>query len=91
MEVRYVTKLDRVEGLSKAELEELAKVSSEYQFRANDYYLSLINWNDPKDPTRKIVIPHAGEIWTNGEALMLLARMSTRRHRAQRYSPASCK
>jgi KamA family protein len=36
-------------------------VSRKYQFRANDYYLGLVDWSDPADPIRRIVIPDAGE------------------------------
>jgi KamA family protein len=31
-------------------------------FRANDYYLGLIDWNDPDDPIRKIIIPREEEL-----------------------------
>lgn len=32
-----------------------------FVFRVNDYYLDLINWEDPDDPIRKIVIPNTDE------------------------------
>lgn len=46
----------RTEGLSEAERERLKK-----HFRVNDYYLNLIDWDDPKDPIRKHLVAAAGE------------------------------
>ena len=60
--VRYVRSLDKVEHLSPDERERLREVAETYAFRANDYYLGLIDWNDPDDPIRKIVIPETGEL-----------------------------
>jgi KamA family protein len=37
-------------------------VTRKFDFRVNDYYLSLINWEDPDDPIRHIVIPNIGEL-----------------------------
>ncbi|NLG66863.1 MAG: KamA family radical SAM protein, partial [Actinobacteria bacterium] len=45
--VRYVTRLDQVAGLSMAERKRLQEVSRRFAFRANTYYLGLINWEDP--------------------------------------------
>ncbi|MEZ5362658.1 MAG: KamA family radical SAM protein [Bryobacterales bacterium] len=59
---KYVTKLDHVVGLSEAERQELAPVSEKFVFRANDYYLNLIDWDDPEDPIRRLVIPDASEL-----------------------------
>lgn len=33
-----------------------------FAFRSNDYYLSLIDWDDPDDPIRRIVIPQVREL-----------------------------
>ena len=38
------------------------KVTETFAFRCNDYYLSLINWDDPDDPIRHIVVPHTREM-----------------------------
>jgi KamA family protein len=40
----------------------LKKVTDKFAFRSNDYYLSLINWDDPNDPIRRIVIPSIEEL-----------------------------
>ncbi len=60
--VRYVTQLAKVSGLSDAERDDLQSVVSKYAFRANDYYLGLIDWNDPHDPIRQLVIPRPEEM-----------------------------
>lgn len=59
--VRYVKDLKGVPELPPGELEHLERVAGRYAFRANDYYLRLVDWSDPDDPIRRIVIPDAGE------------------------------
>jgi KamA family protein len=61
-EVKRLTKIEHVEQLSEEKRAELAKVSEQFSFGSNDYYLSLINWDDPADPIRTIIIPHEREI-----------------------------
>ncbi|MFH1834485.1 MAG: KamA family radical SAM protein [bacterium] len=60
--VRYVTHLDQIPQLSAFEREELGPVWERYAFRANTYYLGLIDWSDPDDPIRKIAIPSKDEL-----------------------------
>ncbi len=60
--VRYFKHLERIQGLSEEEREELRNVVEEYPFRANDYYLGLIDWNNPRDPIRRIVMPCSDEL-----------------------------
>ncbi|MCD6383183.1 MAG: KamA family radical SAM protein [Thermoplasmata archaeon] len=62
MPYKYITSLDNVPHLSEEMKKKLRKVEKVYRFRATDYYLSLINWDDPDDPIRKIVIPHEHEL-----------------------------
>ena len=40
----------------------LKAVSEKYVFRVNDYYLGLIDWNDPDDPIRQLIIPREEEL-----------------------------
>jgi len=51
-----------LEQLSKQAQSELKKVTDKFAFRCNDYYLSLIDWTDPDDPIRRIVIPSVEEL-----------------------------
>ncbi len=64
--LRYRTRIQEVEQLPVAERERLGAVTDEYAFRVNDYYLSLIDWNDPDDPIRRIVIPSVEELGEYG-------------------------
>jgi len=60
--VKYLTKIEQLERLSERKRAELRKVTDEFAFRANDYYLSLIDWDDPDDPIRRIIIPSVQEL-----------------------------
>ena len=59
---KYLNKLDQIPQLSQGEKDSLKKVSDKFVFRTNDYYQSLIDWDDPNDPIRKIVMPETGEL-----------------------------
>ena len=50
---KYITRLDQVPQLSDTEREKLKPVSGEFVFRTNEYYQSLINWDDPNDPINR--------------------------------------
>ena len=60
--VRYIRDINKVEELPAEARKALGAVSERYKFRANDYYLGLIDWDDPDDPIRRIVIPEYGEL-----------------------------
>lgn len=64
---RYITKLEQVPELGPAERAALAPVAERFLFRSNDYYQGLIDWNDPADPIRRIVMPDPGELEGWGE------------------------
>jgi len=59
---KYLTKVEQLKNLGKCEIAGLKKVADKFAFRANDYYLSLIDWNDPADPIRRIIIPDLQEL-----------------------------
>jgi len=59
--------LDAVTALPEHERKELAAVTGKYVFRANEYYLGLIDWSDPQDPIRRIIIPQLNELTDYGE------------------------
>lgn len=59
---RMILNVNKVNDLSVEEKEQLKEVTKKYAFRATDYYLNLINWNDPKDPIRQLVIPNQSEL-----------------------------
>ncbi len=66
MNPKYVTDIKDVAGLTADEQISLTTVTRWFAFRANDYYLQLINWNDPDDPIRRLIIPDNGELLTWG-------------------------
>jgi len=65
--VRYLRRVEQLEHLSPAEKRALGRVAEKYSFRANDYYLGLIDWSNPDDPIRKIIIPQEGELEPFGD------------------------
>jgi len=60
--VKYVTRLDAVTPVPEGERRRLAAVTESFAFRANTYYLGLIDWDDPDDPIRRIIIPDPAEL-----------------------------
>lgn len=60
--VKYIRSVSQVEGIPADQRALLEKVSQQYVFRANDYYLKLINWNDADDPIKQLIIPRAEEL-----------------------------
>jgi lysine 2,3-aminomutase len=66
MPARYITNLDKIPNLTDDERETLRQVTEKFVFRVNDYYLSLIDWSNPDDPLRKIVIPNSAELQEYG-------------------------
>lgn len=60
--MRYIKKLADIPQLTEAERAALAPVADAYAFRVSDYYLNLIDWNDPADPIRQLVIPRPDEL-----------------------------
>jgi KamA family protein len=59
---KYLTKLEQIPELSQGEINRLEDVNEKFVFRTNDYYQSLIDWNDPEDPIRRIVMPDVQEL-----------------------------
>ena len=59
---KYTTDIEQLKQLSEREHCELKRVTDKFAFCSNDYYLSLIDWNDPKDPIRRIIIPNLQEL-----------------------------
>ncbi len=62
MKTSYITRIEKIPGLPRTRTERIRSVSKLFHFRANDYYLSLIDFTDPKDPIARIVIPDNEEL-----------------------------
>jgi KamA family protein len=67
MGVRYITNIDKIAEIPEQERKQLAEVLKYFSFRTNEYYLSLINWDNPDDPIRKIIIPDVRELQAWGD------------------------
>jgi lysine 2,3-aminomutase len=59
---KYLTKLEQIPEMSQGEINRLEEVNEKFVFRTNDYYQSLIDWDDPEDPIRRIVMPDVQEL-----------------------------
>jgi len=53
-------------ALSKKEGEQLKRVIQIHPMRVTPYYLSLIDWDDPHDPIRKMAVPSVHELNLQG-------------------------
>jgi len=60
--IKYLTKLEQIPQLSDSEREGMQKVNDKFVFRTNDYYQSLIDWDDPNDPIKRIIMPDVEEL-----------------------------
>ena len=65
--VRYVRNVEALKQIPATERNQLAKVADKYAFRANEYYLGLIDWDNPDDSIRKIIVPQIHELDNFGE------------------------
>lgn len=63
---KYITSIDKLTAIPEEERERLRPITEKFAFRLNDYYLGLIDWSDPKDPIRRLVIPNEGELLEYG-------------------------
>jgi KamA family protein len=63
---KYITNLDQITEIPAGERKKLKEVTEKFMFRTNEYYQKLINWDDPDDPIRRIVIPNQAELATWG-------------------------
>lgn len=58
----FIHDLGHIEGLASTDRGRLEEVSHRFNFKTNQYYNSLIDWSNPNDPLRLIVIPHESEL-----------------------------
>lgn len=60
--VKYIRDVDKIPHIPPKERARLKQVAQRYVFRANNYYLGLINWDDPDDPIKRLIIPCEAEL-----------------------------
>ena len=63
---KYITDIDKIVQIPEEERKKLKAITEKFVFRVNDYYLGLIDWSDPNDPIRRLVIPNEGELLEYG-------------------------
>jgi len=68
MQTTYITRLEKIPQLSESERDQLKEVIERFAFRATEYYLGLIDWNDPTDPLRRLILPSVEELEPWGDA-----------------------
>jgi len=64
--ISTVKQLKNYVDLSLDEEEQLEQVVQVHPMRVSPYYLSLIDWNDPHDPIRKMAVPSGEELNLEG-------------------------
>lgn len=62
----FITDINCLPNLSHAEKLKLEPIQRKFPFRVSSYYLRLIDWNNPNDPLRNIVIPDVSELNDSG-------------------------
>ncbi len=67
---RYLIRYEQLAHIPEIDYDEFHYVTDKYAFRTSSYYLSLIQWNDERDPIRRIIIPNQEELdnWGNLDA-----------------------
>jgi KamA family protein len=60
--LRYYRNIQDITQLTPQERDALTPVTDQFAFRANDYYLAMIDWADAADPIRRLIIPHPDEL-----------------------------
>lgn len=61
--VSYLNDIKKIAEIDKKEEQlQLEEICKKYAFRANKYYLDLIDWDNPDDPIKKIIIPAKEEL-----------------------------
>lgn len=84
---KYISDIRKIPGithyLSEGELVKLEQVTSELlMFRANEYYLNLIDWRDENDPIRRLIFPTEDEL---NDTLPLYSKLDASNE--QKYQP----
>ena len=64
--ITTVEDLAELVDITGSEKRKLQKVVDRHPMSVTRYYASLIDWNDPHDPLRKMAIPSEGELDRSG-------------------------
>ncbi len=61
-----ITDIKAIPGISTEEFKAIQRVTKIFPFRITSHYITLVDWGDPHDPLRRIVVPDAGELESGG-------------------------
>jgi KamA family protein len=61
-----IDQLGEIADLTPADRRRLRSVTERHPMSITRYYASLIDWSDPADPLRRMVVPDTGELDTSG-------------------------
>lgn len=64
---RILLDVRELEQISPLDTAHLSEVTDTFAFRANDYYMGLVDWTDDSDPIRRLIVPSANELDATGE------------------------
>ena len=64
--ITSVKQLKKYVDLAPDEAKMLEKIIKVHPMRISPYYMSLIDWNDPDDPIRKMAVPSVEELSLEG-------------------------
>ncbi len=64
--LKNVEDLQDYEKISNSEIRKLEKVVSRHPMLISQFYANLINWDDPEDPLKKMVVPSTEELNLSG-------------------------
>ncbi len=59
---QHTTSISKIQKLTDEEIKKIEKITEVFGFRATEYYLSLIDWENPNDPIRRLIIPIEEEL-----------------------------
>lgn len=58
----YITDINKIPVIPEEEKEKMKHITDKFVFRINEYYLNLIDWDNPNDPIRNLIIPNVSEL-----------------------------
>lgn len=62
MSTKYIASIAALKHLGEEEKRVLQQVVNRFSFQASEHYLSLIDWDDPDDPIRRLIVPDLQEL-----------------------------
>jgi len=62
MRTKQIASLSALPRLGDREKRRLQQVVDRFSFQASEHYLSLIDWDDPDDPIRRLIVPDVQEL-----------------------------